>query len=241
MGIVFGALPGLTATLGIALLTTATSTLELPLETTMVALMSVYVGAIYCGCHPAVLLNIPGTAAGAATALEGHPLCKQGRGGEAIATATIMSFAGTVFGELAMLVLVPVLSASALKFQSTENFLLALFGVLICGSLTAPDTPIKGWIAGLLGILLATIGIDAIHGYHRFTFGTTELTNGFNAIPVFLGAFAVPQIILAMMRPTSAGKPPQDHSVVAPVENSKREYSQCNPFWHVGGGGRLDS
>ncbi|MDB4773070.1 tripartite tricarboxylate transporter permease, partial [Verrucomicrobiales bacterium] len=82
------------------------------------------------------------------------------------------------------------------------------FGVLICGSLTAPDTPIKGWIAGLLGILLATIGIDAIHGYHRFTFGTTELTNGFNAIPVFLGAFAVPQIILAMMRPTSAGKPP---------------------------------
>jgi putative tricarboxylic transport membrane protein len=99
MGIVFGALPGLTATLGIALLTTATSTLELPLETTMVALMGVYVGAIYGGCHPAVLLNIPGTAAGAATALEGHPLCKQGRGGEAIATATIMSFAGTVFGE----------------------------------------------------------------------------------------------------------------------------------------------
>ena len=185
MGIVFGALPGLTATLGIALLTTATSTLELPLETTMVALMSVYVGAIYGGCHPAVLLNIPGTAAGAATALEGHPLCKQGRGGEATATATIMSFAGKVFGELAMLVLVlvPVLIASALKFQSTENFLLALFGVLICGSLTAPDTPIKGWIAGLLGILLATIGIDAIHGYHRFTFGTTELTNGFNAIP----------------------------------------------------------
>ena len=209
MGIAFGALPGLTATLGIALLTTATSTLELPLETTMVALMGVYVGAIYGGCHPAVLLNIPGTAAGAATALEGHPLCKQGRGGEAIATATIMSFAGTVFGVLAMLLLVPALSALALKFQSTETFLLALFGVLICGSLTAPDIPLKGWIAGLLGLLLATVGIDSIHAYQRFTFGSAELTGGINPIPVILGAFAVPQIIRAVMRPSVSGKPPR--------------------------------
>lgn len=209
MGIAFGALPGLTATLGIALLTTATATLELPLETTMVALLGVYVGAIYGGCHPAVLLNIPGTAAGAATALEGYPLCKQGRGGEAIATATVMSFAGTLFGVLAMLVMVPLLGTLALKFQSTENFLLALFGVLICGSLTAPDTPLKGWVAGLIGILLATIGMDAIHSYYRFTFDEPALSGGIKPIPVILGAFAVPQIIRAMMKPAAASKPPK--------------------------------
>ncbi|MGK0188480.1 MAG: putative tricarboxylic transport membrane protein [Verrucomicrobiales bacterium] len=175
MGIAFGALPGLTATLGVALLTTVTFTLDLPVETSMVALMGVYVGAIYGGSHPAVLLNIPGTAAGAATVLEGYPLCKQGRGGEALATATVMSFVGTVFGVLAMLLLVPLLSRAALLFQSSEYFLLALFGVLICGSLTSPDTPIKGWIAGVIGMLLATIGLDPTHGFPRFTFESTSL------------------------------------------------------------------
>ncbi len=203
MGIAFGALPGLTATLGVALLTTVTFTLNLSVETSMIALMGVYVGAIYGGCHPAVLLNIPGTAAGAATALEGYPLCQQGRGGEAIATATVMSFAGTVFGVLAMLLMVPMLAKLAVLFQSAEYFLLAMFGVLICGSLTAPDTPIKGWMAGLIGLLLATIGMDPTHGYQRFTFGNSELVSGIKPIPVILGAFAVPQIMRAMMRPTN--------------------------------------
>ncbi len=209
MGIAFGALPGLTATLGVALLTTVTYSLDLPIETSMIALMGVYVGAIYGGCHPAVLLNIPGTAAGAATALEGHPLCRQGRGGEAIATATVTSFLGTVIGVLAMLLLVPLLTVLAIRFQSTEYFLLALFGVLICGSLTAPDTPIKGWIMGLLGLLLATIGIDPTHGYQRFTFAVAELFDGIRPVPVILGAFAVPQIIRAMMRPVKAGSIPK--------------------------------
>ena len=203
MGIAFGALPGLTATLGIALLTTVTFTLNLPVETSMIALMGVYVGAIYGGCHPAVLLNIPGTAAGAATALEGHPLCQQGRGGEAIATATIMSFAGTVFGVLAMLLLAPFLATLSVRFQSSEYFMLAMFGVLICGSLTAPDTPVKGWMAGLLGLLLATVGMDPMHGHHRFTFENTELVSGIKPIPVILGAFAVPQILRAMMKPSA--------------------------------------
>lgn len=211
MGIVFGALPGLTATLGVALLTTVTFSLDLPIETSMVALMGVYVGAIYGGSHPAVLLNIPGTAAGAATALEGHPLCRQGRGGEAIATATVMSFFGTVVGVLAMLLLVPLLTKLAMLFQSTEYFLLALFGVLICGSLTAPDGPLKGWMAGLIGVLLATVGIDPTHGYPRFTFDVPELSSGIKPIPVILGAFAIPQIIRAMMRE------PQAASLAPPV------------------------
>ena len=201
MGIAFGALPGLTATLGVALLTTVTFTLDLPVVTSMVALMGVYVGAIYGGSHPAVLLNIPGTAAGAATALEGYPLSQQGRGGEALATATIMSFVGTVFGVLAMLLLVPLLSRAAVLFQSSEYFLLALFGVLICGSLTSPDTPIKGWIAGMLGLLLATIGLDPTHGFPRFTFESAELLGGIQPVPVILGAFAVPQIIRALQSP----------------------------------------
>jgi len=201
LGIVFGALPGLTATLGVALLTTVAFSLNLPVQSAMIALMGVYVGAIYGGSHPAILLNIPGTAAGAATALEGHPLCQQGRGGEAIATATIMSFIGTLFGVLAMLLLIPLLTRLALQFQSTETFLLAMFGVLICGSLTAPDSAVKGWVAGIIGMLLATVGMDPIHGFQRFTFDLPALADGIKPIPVILGAFAIPQIIRALRRP----------------------------------------
>ena len=199
LGIVFGALPGLTATLGVALLTTVTYSISLSVEASMMALMGVYVGAIYGGCHPAILLNIPGTAAGAATAVEGYPLSQAGRGGETIATATLMSFCGTVFGVLAMLLCIPILSRVALMFQSSEYFLLALFGVLICGSLTAPDIPMKGWIAGLFGMLLATVGMDPTHGFQRFTFGVPELVEGIKPIPVILGGFAVPQIIRSLL------------------------------------------
>ena len=201
MGIAFGALPGLTATLGVALLTTVTFNLSLSIETSMIALVSIYVGAIYGGSHPAILLNIPGTAAGAATALEGYPLCKKGRGGETIATATVMSFFGTVIGVVAMLCFIPVLTKIAQYFQSSEYFLLALFGVMICGSLTAPDTPVKGWVAGLLGMLMAVIGMDPTHGYQRYTFGLPQLVEGINPIPVILGGFAIPQIIRAMRDP----------------------------------------
>lgn len=201
MGILFGALPGLTATLGVALLTAVTYRLSMPVESAMTALMGVYVGAIYGGSHPAILLNIPGTAAGAATAVEGHPLAKQGRGGEIIATATVTSFVGTVFGVLAMLFCIPLLSKLAVHFQSSEYFLLALFGVLICGSLTAPDIPLKGWLAGLFGMFLAVIGMDPVHGYQRFTFGVPELIGGIKPIPVILGGFAVPQIFRALRSP----------------------------------------
>ncbi|MCG8525967.1 MAG: tripartite tricarboxylate transporter permease, partial [Opitutales bacterium] len=210
IGIIFGALPGLSATLGIALLTTVTYSLNLSTEASMVALVGIYVGAIYGGSHPAILLNIPGTGAGAATAVEGYPLNLQGRGGETIGTATVMSFIGTVFGVLAMLLFIPILTKTALLFQSVQYFLLALFGVMICGSLTSPDTPIKGWIMGLLGLLLACVGMDPMHGHQRFTFGIPELIGGITPIPVILGGFAIPQIIqtIAKRKKASDDKSP---------------------------------
>ena len=201
LGIIFGAMPGLTATLGVALLTTVTFSLKLPVDTSMVALLGIYVGAIYGGSHTAILLNIPGTAASAATAVEGYPLFKKGRGGEAIGTATVMSFFGTVAGVLAMLLFIPMLSQLAQRFTAVEFFLLAVFGVMVCGSLTSPDTPIKGWIMGVLGLLMATVGKDAIQGYERFTFGLVDLMDGIDPIPVLLGGFALPQVIRNLKDP----------------------------------------
>lgn len=212
MGIVFGALPGLTATLGVALLTavtfnlTASSDPQLALQYSMTALIGIYVGAIYGGSHPAILLNIPGTGAAAATALEGYPLCQRGRGGEAIGLATVTSFLGTTTGVLAMLLVIPLLLMLARQFTSVEYFLLALFGVLICGSLTSPDTAVKGWIAGLLGLLMAVVGDSPLQGYPRYTFGIPELANGIEPIPVILGGFALPQIMRSLRDPSVRGE-----------------------------------
>ncbi len=213
LGIVFGALPGLTATLGVALLTSVT--FGMPTDIAMISLIGIYVGAIYGGSHPAILLNIPGTAAAAATAMEGYYLCRSGRAGEAIATATVTSFIGTVSGVLAMLVFIPLLSMLASNFTSVEYALLAFFGVMICGSLTSPDTPVKGWIAGLLGLLISSVGIDPIQGYYRFTFGIPELFEGIKVIPVILGGFAIPQII-ATLRPKEYQPIPSELSHLKP-------------------------
>lgn len=193
LGIVFGALPGLTATLAVALLSTVT--FNLPVELAMVALIGVYVGAIYGPSHSSILLGIPGSAAGAATALDGYALSLQGRGGEAIALATVASVLGTIVGLFALIILSPLLIELALQFTSAEFFLLALFGVLICGSLTSPDMPAKGWVAGLLGLLIASVGMETIQGFPRFTFGIAELAGGVDLVPVILGGFAIPQVL----------------------------------------------
>lgn len=192
LGIMFGALPGLTATLAVALLSTLTFGLSTDLA--MFSLIGAYVGAIYGPSHSSILLGIPGSAAGAATAIDGHVLAQQGRSGEAIATATLASVIGTILGLIAMVLLSPLLVELALNFTSVEFFLLAVFGVLICGSLTAPDMPVKGWIAGIFGLMLAGIGIEAIQGYQRFTFGSANLAGGIDVVPVILGGFALPQV-----------------------------------------------
>ncbi|TCK29202.1 putative tricarboxylic transport membrane protein [Ancylobacter aquaticus] len=193
LGIIFGALPGLTATLAVALLSTVT--FNLPTDVAIIALIGAYVGAVYGGCQSAILIGIPGTSAGAASVRDGHQLAKQGRAGETIANATMGSALGTIFGLTMMLLVMPVMVALALQFTSIEFFLLAVFGVLICGSLTSDDLPAKGWIAGILGLAISTVGIETIQGYSRFTFGVPELAGGIEFVPVILGAFAIPQII----------------------------------------------
>lgn len=193
MGIIFGATPGLTATLGVALLTTLTYGMDV--STAMVALMGIYVGGVYGGSYTAILVNIPGTAASAATALDGYPLAKKGQAGRALGLTTTASAIGTVIGMFFVVLLSPVISALALEFTSFEFFLLALFGIVISGTLTSQDLVYKGWIAGLIGLWLATIGRDSLQFFPRYTFGMSELEGGLDLVPVLIGAFGIPQII----------------------------------------------
>jgi len=193
LGIIFGATPGLTATLGVALLTTLTY--GMATNTAMVILLAVYVGAVYGGSYTSILVNIPGTAAAAATALDGYPLACQGKAGKALGLTTTASAIGTFIGMLFVVTLLPVISALALQFTSFEFFLLALYGIVISGTLTSRDLVYKGWIAGALGLFLSVIGRDRLQFYPRFTFGYSELDGGLDIVPVLIGAFGIPQII----------------------------------------------
>lgn len=193
MGILFGATPGLTSTLGVALLTTLTYGMR-P-EMAMIALLGVYVGGTYGGSYSSILINIPGTAAAAATALDGYPLAVKGEAGKALGLTTTASAIGTFVGMIFVVSISPLIARLALQFTSFEFFLLAFFGIIISGTLTSPDLVYKGWIAGFIGLFLAIIGRDALQFYPRFTFGMPQLEGGIEVVPVLIGAFGIPQII----------------------------------------------
>ncbi len=199
LGIAVGMLPGLTATLGVALLTTLTFRMEA--ADAILILVCMYVGAIYGGSRSAILLNIPGTPANAATSLDGFPLARAGKAGQAMGIATVGSFFGTLIGMLLLAVVAPLLAEFALQFQSFEFFWLAIFGVVISGHLTAVADPLKGWISGFLGLLAAMVGQEGIHAYQRFSYGSIDLAGGFGLLPVLVGTFGMAEILVVMKSP----------------------------------------
>lgn len=201
VGLIIGALPGLTATMGLALMTTLT--LKMNSSQALLVLICTYVGAIYGGSRSAILLNIPGTPASAASCLDGYALARQGLAGRAMGIATTGSVLGTLIGMFFLALFTPLLGEAALKFGAYEFFWLALFGVLISGTLTGDD-PLKGWLVGLLGLLVATIGQESIYAFERFNFGNRDLAGGISLVPALVGAFGFAELLVIMktIRPT---------------------------------------
>jgi putative tricarboxylic transport membrane protein len=221
-GIIVGMLPGLTATMGVALLTGLT--FRFMPDQAMIILISTYVGAIYGGSRSAILLNIPGTPANAATCIDGNPLVKKGAAGYAIGLATTSSALGTLFGLICLAIFSPLLGKIALQFASWEFFVLAVFGVVICGNLTAPKDPLKGWIAGIFGLLLSQVGQDPIQALPRFTFGSLQLMGGLSLIPVLVGAYGVGEIIGVM-------KSPVDYTVRTQINRVIPKLKDLLQYW----------
>ena len=150
-GIIWGAVPGLSMTMGMALL--ATFSYGMDIQTAAAFLMGIYTGATFGGAISAVLINIPGTPDSVPIQLCGYPLTEQGRGGEAIATAIFASFIGNWVGILALALVAPLLIVFALNFGAWEQFLLALWGILLAGSISGEsDSMIKGWISGWIAV-----------------------------------------------------------------------------------------
>jgi putative tricarboxylic transport membrane protein len=189
-GIICGALPGLGATIGIALLIPFTFGMDPTIALPMLA--GVYAGAIYGGGITAVLLGVPGTSADAATVYDGHPLAQKGLANKGLTASVTASAFGGMFSALVLLFLAPPLARASLAFGPAEYFLVAIFGLTIIAVLSTTSM-IKGIMAGFLGLLIGTVGIDPITGDMRFTFGSVYLYDGFPLIPLILGLFAFPR------------------------------------------------
>ncbi|MBI4573903.1 MAG: tripartite tricarboxylate transporter permease [candidate division NC10 bacterium] len=224
IGIIGGALPGITTTLGVALLTSVTFSMQT--QDALLMLLSLYVGSVYGGSLTAITINIPGTPSNAATTLDGYPLAQRGEAGPAIGLGTIGSFVGTLLGTFALASVTPLLSRITLEFSSVEYFLLAILGVIVCGSLSAPDLAVKGWMMGFLGLLMATIGMDEIHAFPRYVFGHPQLMDGIAFIPVMIGVFGVPEIIQVMSR--------REHPTEVPIiKRVLPNLREIRTYWRV--------
>ena len=197
IGIFCGAVPGMTITMAVALTLPFTFSME-PL-TALSLLLAVYVGAIYGGSISAILLNTPGTPAAACTALDGFKLSQKGQAGKALEMANWASCVGDLTSTIIVILVCPLLGRIALYFKSPEYFALILFSITIIGGLSGKSLT-KGLIAGALGFLTATVGMDPFVGSGRFDFGSLELMKGFSFVPLLIGLFAVPEIILQLNR-----------------------------------------
>lgn len=214
LGILWGAMPGLSTTMAMALLIGLST--GMTQHVAIMFMLGVYTGSVFGGAISAVLINIPGTPDAVPTMMEGHQLAKRGEGGLALGTAIAASFIGNWVGIVLLIAFIPAILFLALQFRSWEMFLLAMWGIAICGSMSAGDMPIKGWISGWIGLLISFVGLDAIHGVPRFTFGVRMLEDGISYIPLLIGLFGLTEVLKVLPQKNPAGIPSEVGRVIPP-------------------------
>lgn len=192
LGTVIGALPGLSATMAVAVLVPFTFTMDPAAG--LIALGAIYTGAIYGGAYAAILVNTPGTPSAIATTFDGFPMAKRGDGGLAISLATIASVAGGIVGAVALLFLAPPLAKVALAFGPTEYFWLAIFGLTLIAALSVGNTA-KGLIGACIGLFLSMIGVAVVGGDVRYTMDMQRFLAGIDLTSAIIGLYCVPVIL----------------------------------------------
>lgn len=196
-GVIFGSIPGLTFTVAMALAVPLTFSLD---QSAAIGLMlGTYIGGMTGGSVSSILLGVPGTPSAAATVLDGYPLAKKGQASLALGMAVAASAFGGIISLIVMVVSVDLVASLAMNFGPAETFALLIFGLsTICG--LSEGSLVRGFIAGILGLMVMTVGVDAMDGVRRMTFGTVTLQQGINLLVAMLALFAVPHIIDAFVR-----------------------------------------
>ncbi|PLS21110.1 tripartite tricarboxylate transporter permease [Neptunicoccus cionae] len=192
-GVIIGALPGLNATTGAALLLPFTITMD-PVPAIAI-LTTIYCAATFAGAITAILINTPGTSASATTCLDGFPMAQRGEAGRALGMATVSSTIGGIISVVCLMLAAPMMARMAYNFAPPEYFALTVFGISMLASI-GDGTPLRNIIAGSLGILLATVGKDLLTTVERFTFGFNELSEGIGFVPVMIGIFGISELLV---------------------------------------------
>jgi len=193
LGVVVGALPGISGS--------TTTALLLPFTITMTPTAAIaFLGAIYCaanygGSITAILVNSPGDPSASATAFDGYPMAQKGEAGRALGMSAVASTIGGIFSVFVLIVAAPLLSRVAYNFGPPEYFALAIFGLSMVAAIGG-DSGVKNLISGAFGVLLATVGLDLTTGVERFTFGVYELSDGIGLVPVLIGLFAIGELLV---------------------------------------------
>lgn len=239
LGIFVGGVPGLTATMAVALIVPLTYHMQ-PISG-LAMILGVSFTAIFAGDIPATFLRIPGTPASGAAILDGHEMCKQGKGPLAMALDLICSAIGGVIGILALITISPLLAAFALQFSHFEYFWLGTLGLSMAAIITRGST-LKGFIATAFGVLVSTIGIDVTTGYPRFAFGVSNLMGGIGFIPVMIGLFGLSEVFRIITSPGAMETPTITRSIKVSFRSvgrilfrSKRLILQSSLIGTVGG------
>jgi len=193
IGLTFGALPGLTGTAGVAIFIPLTYTLEPTIGVVMLA--SLYVGSMFGGNITAILFNTPGAPEAATITFDGYPMAQKGKGGEALGYSVGAATIGGIFSVIILALLSPPLAKVALKFAAPEYFALAFMGISVIASLNTKSFW-KSMSIGLIGLLLAAVGLDPLSASSRFTFGVTGLSAGIGFMPVIIGMFAISEVFV---------------------------------------------
>lgn len=202
-GILVSCLPGLSATMAVALLLPFTFGLS-PVSA-LLLLAGIYVGAMFGGAIPAILLSTPGTPAAVSTTFDGYPMAQKGYAGKAISVACIASVSAGLFGVLVLALVAPPLAEFALKFSAPEYFAVAVFGLAVISSLSEGSI-LKAFASGMIGLLLAVIGMDPMTGFARFTFGSTSLLGGVSFLAVMVGTAATAEVLFQIDQPVKEVK-----------------------------------
>jgi putative tricarboxylic transport membrane protein len=205
-GTIIGSIPGLTATMAVAVLVPITFSMS-P-DSALILMGAIYTGAIYGGAYAAILLNTPGTPSAIATTFDGYPMARRGDGDLAVSTACLASVVGGLVGALALLFLSPPLAEAALAFGPVEYFWLAVFGLSLIAALSE-GAFVKGVIGACLGLLLSTVGVAETSAEVRFTFGAQTLLGGVEIVSALIGLYCVPVLIELAATPARHLEPAQ--------------------------------
>ncbi len=198
LGYIIGVIPGLGATMGMAL--SLGIIFRLPQAQGLALLIGILVSSMASGGITASLANIPGTPAAAATVMDGYPMARKGRGREACGYAYFSSCIGTITAMILVFFIQPFISAVALKFGNWETFLFCLFGVVLCGSLVGGN-PLRGWVSAFAGMFISFCGAEQIQSVIRYNFGTTKLLNGVNSTVAIIALFGLGEVIMTLSKP----------------------------------------